>query len=157
MTYNSLSNQLLAELRKDGRQSLRELAEKFDVSATTVGKRLEKLEQEGVLKGISADIDYDKLGYNYSAITRFKVEGDKIQESLNLLKTYSFLTEIYEITGDYDILAIGRFHDRDQMNSIIKELQSNSAILASNTSIVLNIFRENSPLPLESESENTSD
>ncbi len=150
MTYKRLSSRILAELRRDGRQSLRELADKFGVSATTIGKRLERLQDEKILRGITADIDYDKIGYNYNAITRFKVQGDRIQEALEQLKKHPYLSEIYEITGNYDILAIGRFHDREQMNSIIKELQGDPAILATNTSIVLNTFRENAALPLES-------
>ena len=149
MTYKELSNRILKELRRDGRQSLRELAEKFDVSATTIGKRLEKLREEGVLEGISADLNYEQLGYNYVAVTRFKVQGDQIPKALELLEEHSCLTNIYEITGDYDILAIGHYHGREEMNDIIKKLQGYSAIKATNTSVVLNIFRENYPLPLE--------
>ncbi len=152
MTYKKLSSRILKELRKDGRQSLRELAEKFDVSATTIGKRLDRLREEGVLNGISADVDYEKLGYNYVAVTRFKVQGDQIQKALQLLEKHSCLTNIYEITGDYDILAIGHYHGREEMNEIIKKLQGYSAIKATNTSVVLNIFRENYPLPLEKSS-----
>ncbi|MGM0380941.1 MAG: Lrp/AsnC family transcriptional regulator [bacterium] len=149
MTYKKLSNRILKELREDGRQSLRELAEKFEVSATTIGKRLDKLKEEGKLKGITADIDYEKLGYNYVAVTRFKVQGDQIPRALELLEEHSCLTNIYEITGDYDILAIGHYYGREEMNEIIKKLQGYSAIKATNTSVVLNIFRENYPLPLE--------
>jgi hypothetical protein len=35
------------------------------------------------------------------------------------------------------------------MNRVIKELQSQEAVLETNTSMVLNIVRENSPLSLE--------
>jgi len=155
MTYKKLSTRILKELRAEGRQSLRELAEKLGVSATTIGKRLDQLRAEGALKGVSADIDYEKIGYNYVAIIRFKVQGDSIGEALKLLDAHPNLTDIYEITGDYDILAIGHYYDRDQMNRIIKEVQSHSAILATNTSVVLNIYREDHPLPLEPK-ENTS-
>ncbi len=157
MTYKRLSSRILSELRSDGRQSLRELAEKFGVSATTVGKRLDQLKEEGILRGISADIDYEQLGYRYNAITRFKVQGDQIEEALEQLKEHPYLNKIYEITGDYDILAIGRYHDRDQMNKIIKKLQGHPAIVATNTSIVLNTHRESAPLPLEGASDSASD
>lgn len=149
MTYQKLSQKILLELLKDGRQSHRELAEKLDVSAATIGNRLSQLREEGILRGIRADVDYEKLGYNCVAITRFKVPGDSIEEALEKLKSYDRLTDIYEITGNYDILAIGHYRDRQQMNRIIKELQSQETILETNTSMVLNIVRENSPLSLE--------
>lgn len=148
MTYKDLSQKILNELQNDGRQSLRELGEKFDVSPSTIGKRLDELRQDGVLKGITADIDYEKLGYAYVAMTRFKVVGDSIDRALVLLAEHSQLTDIYEITGNYDLLAIGHFHDRDQMNKIVKTLQGQDAIRETNTSIILNAYRENGPLPL---------
>jgi len=148
MTYKDLSQKILHELQNDGRLSLRELGEKFDVSPSTIGKRLDELREDGVLQGISADIDYEKLGYAYVALTRFKVVGDSIDRALNLLGEHPQLTDIYEITGNYDLLAIGHFLDRDQMNRIVKTLQSKQAIRETNTSIILNAFRENGRLPL---------
>lgn len=149
MTYKDLSKKILLELSEDGRQSHRELADKLDVSAATIGNRISKLRDEGVLKGVSADIDYEKLGYTSVAVTRFKVPGDSIQSALKQMKEYDRLTDIYEVTGNYDILAIGHYRDRQQMNRVIKELQSQDTVLETNTSMVLNIVRENSPLSLD--------
>ncbi len=149
MTYQNLSVKILSLLQEDGRQSVRELAEKLKVSATTIGKRLEQLEEDGVLRGITADLDYEKLGYAYLAVTRLKVQGDAFSEVLQMLENYPQLNEIYEITGDYDILVIGHYRDRNEMNTIIKDIQRENAILETNTSIVLNTVRANRPLPLE--------
>jgi len=149
LTYQNLSVKILSLLQEDGRQSVRELADKLGVSATTIGKRLEQLEADGVLRGITADLDYEKLGYAYLAVTRLKVQGDAFSEVLAMLEKYPELNEIYEITGDYDILVIGHYRDRNEMNSIIKEIQRENAILETNTSIVLNTVRNNRSLPLE--------
>ncbi|MCF7805031.1 MAG: Lrp/AsnC family transcriptional regulator [Candidatus Marinimicrobia bacterium] len=149
MTYKNLSQKILTQLQEDGRQSVREIAEKLGVSATTIGKRIEQLEEERVLRGISADIDYEKLGYAYLSITRFKIRGDTFQDVLTLLDKFPQLTDIYEITGDYDILAIGHYKDRNDMNRVIKGLQEHEGILETNTSIVLNVLREKGQIPLE--------
>lgn len=148
MTYKDLSKKILLELSKDGRQSHRELAEKLEVSAATIGNRIGQLRDDGILKGVSADIDYEKLGYTSVAVTRFKVPGDSIQKALEELEDYDCLTDIYEVTGNYDILAIGHYRDRQQMNRVIKELQGRDTVLETNTSMVLNIVRENFPLAL---------
>jgi DNA-binding Lrp family transcriptional regulator len=149
MTYEDLSKKILLELSEDGRQSHRELADKLGVSAATIGNRISQLRDQEVLKGVSAVIDYEKLGYTCVAITRFKVPGDSIQTALRKLEEYDRLTDIYEVTGNYDILAIGHYRDRQQMNRVIKELQGDQTILETNTSMVLNIVRENSPLSLD--------
>jgi DNA-binding Lrp family transcriptional regulator len=149
MTYEDLSKEILLELSSDGRQSHRELADKLDVSAATIGNRISKLRDDGILRGVRADIDYEKLGYKSVAVTRFKVPGDSITSALDKLEEYDRLTDIYEVTGNYDILAIGHYRDRQQMNRVIKELQGDETILETNTSMVLNIVRENSPLALD--------
>jgi DNA-binding Lrp family transcriptional regulator len=149
MTYKDLSKKILLELSKDGRQSHRELAEKLEVSAATIGNRINQLRDDGILRGVSADIDYEQLGYTSVAVTRFKVPGDSIQTALEELEDYDCLTDIYEVTGNYDILAIGHYRDRQQMNRVIKELQGRETVLETNTSMVLNIVRENFPLALD--------
>jgi len=50
---------------------------------------------------------------------------------------------VYEVTGDYDIIAIGKFEDTHGMNDQIKELLSDVDIRESNTSVVLNAVSEN--------------
>jgi len=149
MTYKNLSQKILSLLQHDGRQSVREIAEKLNVSATTIGKRIEQLEEEGILRGVSADINYEKLGYAYLAITRFKIQGNAFSQVLDLLQEFPQLTDVYEITGDYDILAIGHYRDRNDMNHVVKRLQELSGVLETNTSIVLSALRENGQIPLE--------
>lgn len=148
MTYKNLSKKILSELQQDGRQSVRELAEKLDVSATTIAKRLEQLEEEGILHGVRADVDYEKLGFAYLAITRCKVRGDAFTEVLDLFNALPPLTDIYEITGDYDVLAIGHYRDRNHMNETVKRLQEHDGIIETNTSIALRVLRENGQIPL---------
>ena len=149
MTYKNLSTKILSLLQQDGRQSVRELAEKLDVSATTIAKRIEQLEEDGILRGVTADINYEKLGYGYLAITRFKVQGDSFPEVLELLDNHPELTDYYEITGDYDILAICHYKDRNDMNRVVKALQENKGILGTNTSVVLNTLKEHGHIPMD--------
>ncbi len=149
MTYKNLSKKILSLLQQDGRQSVREIAEKLDVSATTIAKRLDQLREDGILRGVTADIDYEQFGYSYLAITRFKVRGDEFVNVINLLEKFSQLTDIYEITGDYDILAVGHYRDRKDMNTVVKKLQEHKGVLESNTSMVLNVLKEHGHIPIE--------
>ena len=153
MTYEDLSERILMELQRDGRQSFRELAETFDVSPTTIRKRVEDLEQSGVLKGVRAEIDYEKLGYSYVAMLRLKVAGEAIEVALEQVGRHPEFTNIYEITGDYDILCVGYFRNRDHLNTVIKEVQRSSSVRSTNTSMILNPYREHAPLPLVDEEE----
>jgi DNA-binding Lrp family transcriptional regulator len=51
MTYENLDEKLINALLDDGRASLRSLAERLDVSVTTVSNHLSDLEDRGVIRG----------------------------------------------------------------------------------------------------------
>ncbi|ELZ20923.1 HTH-type transcriptional regulator Lrp [Natrinema limicola] len=149
MTYEHLDADLVNELLGDGRASLRSLAETLDVSVTTVSNHLSDLEDEGVIEGYTPQVDYDALGYDVTAIMQLKAEGSALPEITQTLKDHRQMISVYEVTGDYDVIAIGKFKDTDDMNDEIKSLITDPDIKQSNTSIVLNIVSENEQFELE--------
>ena len=151
MTYENLDADLVNELLGDGRASLRSLAEKLDVSVTTVSNHLSDLEEEGVIEGYTPTVDYDAVGYDVTAIMQLKAEGSALPEITQTLKDHRQMISVYEVTGNYDIIAIGKFKDTDDMNEEIKSLITDPDIKQSNTSIVLNIISENEQFELETE------
>ncbi|ELY95152.1 transcriptional regulator, AsnC family protein [Natrialba hulunbeirensis JCM 10989] len=143
MAYENLDQDLVNELLKDGRSSLRSLAEELDVSVTTISNHLSDLEEEGVIRGYTPIINYDKAGYDVTAIMQIKAEGHALQEITETLRDHEQMISVYEVTGDYDIIAIDKFKDTDDMNNEIKQLITDPGINQSNTSIVLNAVSEN--------------
>jgi DNA-binding Lrp family transcriptional regulator len=61
------------------------------------------------------------------------------------------MVSVYEVTGDHDIVAVGKFADTDDMNDQIKGLLQEPAINESNTSVVLNPAKEHEQFTLELE------
>jgi DNA-binding Lrp family transcriptional regulator len=138
MTYENLDAKLINALLGDGRASLRSLAEELDVSVTTVSNHLKDLEEEGVVNGYTPRIDYDELGYDVTAILQLKVEGSSLPEVTDRLESLEQMVSVYEVTGDYDVIAVGKFLDTDHMNQLIKTLLADQDVKESNTSVVLN-------------------
>ncbi|ELY56327.1 AsnC family transcriptional regulator [Natronococcus amylolyticus DSM 10524] len=149
MTYENLDTELVNELLGDGRASLRSLAEDLDVSVTTVSNHLSDLEEEGVIQGYTPIVNYDAAGYDVTAVMQLQVEGNALGEITETLQDHDQMMSVYEVTGDYDIIAIGKFKDTDDMNDQIKALVTDPDIKQSNTSIVLNSVAENEQFELE--------
>ncbi|NUB93293.1 Lrp/AsnC family transcriptional regulator [Haloterrigena sp. SYSU A558-1] len=149
MTYENLDAKLVNELLGNGRASLRSLGEELDVSVTTVSNHLSDLEDEGVIEGYTPRVDYDAVGYDVTAVVQLQVEGNALPDVTDALRDHPQMTSVYEVTGDYDVIAVGKFTDTDGMNDEIKELLSNPDIKASNTSVVLNAVSENEQFELE--------
>lgn len=153
MTYENLDAKLINELLGNGRASLRSLGEDLDVSVTTVSNHLRDLEEGGVIRGYSPEIDYNEIGYDVTAVVQMKVEGDSLPEITESLSQEKQMVSVYEVTGDYDVIAVGKFQDTDGMNNQIKSLLTNNNINESSTSVVLNRVTENQQFQLETEAE----
>jgi len=151
MTYENLDRKLVNALLGDGRASLRSLAEDLEVSVTTVSNHLSDLEDQGIIQGYTPKVDYDALGYDVTAILQLKVEGSGLQEVTEELTEHRQMVSVYEVTGDHDIVAVGKFADTDDMNGAIKTLLNNPDIKESNTSVVLNAAKEHEQFELDLE------
>jgi DNA-binding Lrp family transcriptional regulator len=61
---DDLDRAILGALQRDARHtSSGEIAERMDVSASTVRKRIQRLESEGIITGYRATVDYEQAGY----------------------------------------------------------------------------------------------
>lgn len=61
---DDLDRAILGELQRDARHaSSGSIAEAMDVSASTVRKRIQRLEAEGIVTGYHASVDYEQAGY----------------------------------------------------------------------------------------------
>jgi DNA-binding Lrp family transcriptional regulator len=142
LTYRDLDVRLIEALKEDARRSLRQLATDLGVSTGTVGKRLDRLMERGIITGFKPQVDYAKLGYGLLAITRIKARGESLPRIVANLRDDPYLTHVYEITGDFDIMVIGRYRDETEMNREIKRMLSLSGIESTNTSVVLSAAKE---------------
>ena len=140
--YKDLDLKIIAELRNDGRASSRQIGKKLGISTTTVAGRIHAMEKSGVIKGFRPLLDYQKLGFGITAVILIKAVGGKIPSLMQDLMGDPQLTHVYEITGEFDLLVIGKFKDTDVMNRQIKKLLSHKAIKETHTSIALGSGKE---------------
>ena len=55
---------------------------------------------------------------------------------------------IYDVTGDYDALLIGRFRDRRDLDRFVKHALQDPHVERSNTQVVLNRVKEDRRVPV---------
>lgn len=151
MTYENPDTGLVNALLGDGRASLRSLADDLDVSVTTVSNHLADLEDEGVIRGYSPMVDYNALGYDVTAVIQLKVDGSALPDITDRLREHDQMISVYEVTGDHDVVAVGKFEDTDDMNDAIKTLLADADIHESNTNVVLNSVSEHEQFELDVE------
>ncbi len=65
---------LLAELQRDARQTVAQLAEAVGLSATPCWKRIKAMEEAGVIRGYSALVDREKVGLGLAVVAEINLQ-----------------------------------------------------------------------------------
>src|SRR5690242_8843723 len=97
---DAVDRALLAELQRDGRQSIAELARTVHMSNSAVAERIRRLEEAGVIAGYRAVVDPDRLGYGILAFLRLRYPSSQYQPLHDLLADIPEVVEAHHVTGD---------------------------------------------------------
>jgi DNA-binding Lrp family transcriptional regulator len=140
------SKKVLEEYLKDSTQSFREIARKIEVSSGTVASRVKDMEEKGIIKKYTTLLDYEKLGYELTAVTEIIVsEGMMIEVGENISKIRQTIG-VYNVTGDSDILVIAKFKSRQDLSDFTKTILKMAHVVRTRTHVVLNTLKEEQSL-----------
>jgi len=142
MALNYKDSELLKHLSKNGKASQRELAEVTRLALGTVSNHLKVLEKNKIIKGYSANIDPEKVGFTLSATIHLRITKGKIMDVQASIAKHPRVYIVYDITGEWDSLVLARFKDREEMDEFIKTTLSQKNIERTSTSLVLNNVKE---------------
>jgi len=142
MNLDKTDERILKNLMVDARLSARQLALKLGISTVTVLSRIKKLEKEKIIKGYTALIDHERLGYNLTAIIEIIAKKDKIIDIETELSKLENVCGVYDITGNTDTLVIAKFKSRNELSEFVKGIASIQNIENTITHVVLNTAKE---------------
>lgn len=139
---DDVSARVLGEYLRDSRQSIREVARKIGVSSGTVASRLKEMEDAGVIRRYAAVLDYEKLGYELTAVTEVTVSEGRMIDVGEAIAKMSQATGVYNVTGDSDIMVVGKFKNRKELSDFTKKLLTVPHVERTKTHLVLNTLKE---------------
>jgi DNA-binding Lrp family transcriptional regulator len=133
---------ILKNLLVDARLSSRQMALKLGMSTVTVLTRIKKMEKEKIVKGYTAIIDHEKLGYDLTAIIEIFTKKGKMVEIENELSSLENVCAVYDVTGESDTVVVAKFKNRDELSKFVKTLSSKPNVDKTVTNIVLSTVKE---------------
>jgi len=113
---------ILTELLKNAKTPYTEIAQKVFVSGGTVHVRMKKLEEMGIVKGSTLNIDLQLLGYDITAFLGIYLEKSSLYDrvSSELEKIPEILT-VHYTTGSYSIFAKIACRDTNHLREILHD------------------------------------
>jgi DNA-binding Lrp family transcriptional regulator len=133
---------ILSLLQEDCRLSFNKIARKLGVSVGTAFNHVKDLEKRGIIEGYTLMLNSSKLGYSLTVIVMIQADGNFLADVENEISKNANIIAVYDITGDYDAVAVAKFKDRASLNSFIKNLLSLPHIKRTVTHIALNVIKE---------------
>jgi DNA-binding Lrp family transcriptional regulator len=134
---DDVDRRLIAELGKDGRLSMRLLAERVHISRAGCYSRVNRLHREGVILGYEAVVDPKRMGPSLSAHIYLKIRQHSWKDVRQALKRVPEVEHGTLVSGENDIVLFVRTRDADSLRDLVlNRLQTMDAVLSTHTVLV---------------------
>ncbi len=131
---DNLDERIIEILKKDSRKPFVEIADELKVSEGTIRSRVRKLLEDGVIQSFTIKTS----SKNVKAIIEVKIDVNvnTSEVAANIAK-FDGVSEVFEVTGEEDIVAIIDVTSSPQANDIIERVRRFDNVLATRTRLIL--------------------
>ncbi len=133
--------QLIALLRQDARASIAALAHKLGVSRGTVGNRIRRLEDAGVIVGYTVQLRPDTEPDRISAWMSITVDGNQTRAVVATLLGEPGVAALHDTNGRWDLLAELRAANLGELATVLERVRLIKGIAGTETSIHLQTYK----------------
>jgi DNA-binding Lrp family transcriptional regulator len=138
---DDVDRRILDALVRDGRTSIRTLAERIHISRTNAYARLERLMREGVITGFRAQVAPEAAGLGTSAYVSLTIEQNTWREVSARLARVRYIEHAALLGGDHDVLALVRAPDNAALRDVVlNQVQAIPGVLSTRTWLVFGEF-----------------
>jgi Lrp/AsnC family leucine-responsive transcriptional regulator len=114
---------ILDELSRNSRITIKELSKKVHLSAPATSARVEKLETAGIIEGYSIRVNHAKMGYSIHALISIFTRHTPHDSYLSFIKKQEpYVINNYKISGDSCYLLECKFPSNKRLDEFLVEL-----------------------------------
>lgn len=117
-----LDLKILDILQKNSRLSFAEIGRIIGLSPSAIRERIQKLENQSIIKAYSLEVDNRLLGYDIEAFISVKAFHGKLKPFLHALKSYPEVKKAFRITGGQNVHLEVVAKDRLQLQNLIDQI-----------------------------------
>jgi len=129
-----LDDKIIEILKKDSRKPFVEIANELEVSEGTIRSRVKKLFEEGVIQAFTIKTS----SKNVKALVELKIDVNvNTSEIADQIASFPGVSEVYEVTGEEDIVAIIDVTSSPQLNEIIERIRRYENVESTRTRLIL--------------------
>ena len=135
---DDIDRQIIELLRQDARRPISEIAGLVNLSSAPVKRRIDRLEQLGVIAGYTVVLNHARLGPWVDAFVELRMTGnagvDQITASVSKIPE---VCEVFTVAGDPDALVRIRLENVDHLKDVVNALRRSGGVTGTKTLMVL--------------------
>jgi DNA-binding Lrp family transcriptional regulator len=131
---DNLDDRIIEILKKDSRHPFVEIANELGVSEGTIRSRVKKLLEDGIIQSFTIKTS----SKNVKALIEVKIDVNvNTSEVAASISRFEGVSEVYEVTGEEDIVAIIDVTSSPQLNEIIERIRRYDNVQSTRTRLIL--------------------
>jgi len=139
---DDIDRQIIGRLLRDGRISVRSLAEQVHISRANAYTRIGRLVAEDVITGFTAQLDAQRAGLGTSAYITMGIDQNAWRDISRELRRIPYVEHVALVTGDFDVLVLVRAPDNLALRKVVLEsIQAVPGVRSTRTWLVFDEVR----------------
>lgn len=118
---DACDRQILTLLEEDARRTNSDIARIVGLSPATIGERIARLRDVGVIRRFTIRVDPERLGYGIAAIVEFEPNSAYDAEGVRVVAGHPAVRSCYKVTGRALLLLVIRVRDSTELNGALLE------------------------------------
>lgn len=145
---DALDSALLAELARDPRTPILELAARLGIARNTVQARMKRLESAGAVRGYPPNVDLQAIGFAVHAYVGVELDQNKMDAIVEALREFPNVLEVHATTGRADLLVRIAAQSQQDLLAIMQRVHAIPGVKHTETMLALATPIEYRCLPL---------
>jgi len=131
---DNLDKRIIEILKEDSRRPFVDIANHLGVSEGTVRSRVHRMTEEGIIRGFTIKTSSKNVKALVDIRMDVNTDSENIAKELSGIKG---ITEVYEVTGDQDMVAVVDVDSSQRLNEIVDLIRRLKSILSTRTRLIL--------------------
>lgn len=138
---DDVDQRLIAELRRDGRASLSDLADRLGLARATVRARMERLQARGEIIGFTVLTRSDVSALPVRGLMMVAIEGRGQERITARLVGLPEVLAVHSTNGRWDLICELGARTLEELDALILKVRGYDGVLASETNLLLSTRR----------------
>jgi DNA-binding Lrp family transcriptional regulator len=140
---DEIDRQIVALLRQDARRSFQSIGLRVSLSAPAVKRRVDRLQEDGIIRGYSAVVDPGRFGWTTHAIVALYTEGRMAAAEVHeAVERHPEVAAAYTVAGEASAMLHVRARDTAHLEAALERIRDHPGITRTQTQIVLSTLFE---------------